>query len=549
MAWKGWTFGLVFALCVITTSRFADADQYKPSISVQNRRLGTLTFSRIVVRLSANEIGVEGNHLRIQFIETLRRLGYAARGAESLVFDQDDSNSARFVLGGTASEIQCRSLGGNARRCWLGVTWELLDRQNNRVTYRAHTRHAGDGDDPVRLADELIWGTFYSLLSRQTFVTALSGASSRTPVGKPNYAKANYLRCSRADAPMPTSAEALMQATVVVQAGERTGSGTVISGDGFVLTAAHVVAGRGPVYVQSRHGPKIEAGVIRLNAHSDVALLKARSGSEYPCIAIRREPVTVGEDLFAIGSPVAKELAFTLTRGVVSGVRTIDDVSLVQTDASINRGNSGGPLLDAKGRLVGVVSWKIVESGVEGIAFGISMQATLSALALEPADQSDSVLSRASAPAAGQKTASGVDDIADSVPALWPVHTPRPRAPPTATPSPPKKRRGPKTASAKLYGTTGLITAGVGAVGVGVTYALFQSQKDTLRQGGFDNLRLANDISWVTVLGGATLFGISELLPRERVPDKKLPPKKTAGSRGSWSVGIGPASAVLVGSY
>lgn len=540
-----WARALACTLIVLASARTASADPFKNPISVKDQNVGSITFSRLVVRLTANRIGVDDGNRRVQFIEALRRLGYQARGAESLVFERDDSDDARFVLGGTASELQCRTESTTWQRCWLGITWELLDRKRDRVTYRAHTRHAADGDSN-RIAHETIWGNYYSLLSRPAFVNALREQPSQSQIAKPSFAPAKYLRCARPDAAMPAAAETLMQATVIVRAGDRLGSGTLISADGFVLTAAHVVDGHnGNVEIQTRGGPKIAASIIRVNRRTDVAVLKTNSGSDYPCVSIRSEPATTGEDLFAIGSPLGNELSFTLTRGVVSGVRKIDDISLVQTDASINRGNSGGPLLDSKGKLLGVISFKVVESGVEGIAFGVSMQSALTGLALEPADQTDPVLSKTYV-AATSAPDKGVDDVPDQVPLLW---QPPPRVP-AAPPPPPAKPRGPKTSKAKRIGYLGLIAAGAGAVGVGVTYALYAGKKDTLRQDGFDNLRLANDISWVVTLGGAATFGLSELLPRERLPDKPLPTKKkSAHAHATLSVGIGPGMAVLRGTY
>lgn len=537
MGWRRVAFATVVGLLTATRVGSVQAEPYKSPLSAKDRQTGAVTFSRLVVRLSADEVGVEGDHLRVQFIETLRSLGYNARGAESLVFDRDDSAKARFVLGGTALELQCRPLSPMARRCWLGVTWELLDRQSDRVTYRAHARHMAEGTQPKELADQLIWGTYYSLLSRPKFLTALSSTSA--PPTRVVHASAKYLRCSRPESPMPGSAEALMSATVLVEAGQKVGSGTLISPDGFVLTAAHVVENEARIRFQPRGGAKIPATVIRSDPHADVALLKATTGSDYPCVTVRRETVAAGEDLFAIGSPYGHELAFTLTRGVVSGARSIDGVSLVQTDASINRGNSGGPLLDSSGRLVGVVSWKIVESGVEGIAFGVSVQSALDGLGIEPADHSEAILSQASvAPAPAAPT--NVDDAPDALPMLWPP------PPPPAAPSPP---RGPKSAPAKKLAWIGIITAGVGAVGVGATYAIYESEKYSLRQDGFDRLRLANDIAWIAVLGGSAAFGVSELLPRESPPAPLPARKRAARARPSLSIGVAPGAAVLRGTY
>lgn len=432
-----------------------------------------------------NEIGVEGGHLRVQFLEALRKNGYPALGAESLVFNQDKSQQARFVLGGNANELKCRALGANRRRCELGVGWELLGHKDDHVAYRLQTRHAATGTDPKALADQLVWGTFYSLLSGPKFMAALEEHKAAAPA-RPAFAKARFRRCTRKPAPMPASAESMMQATVVIRMDSELGSGSLVSPDGFVLTAAHVVADVDHASIQQRGRPKIKASVIRVDPTDDVALLKTTTGSDYPCIALRDTLAAIGSDVFAIGSPLGEDLSFSLTRGVVSGLQQIDGVAFVQTDASINRGNSGGPLIDSDGRLIGVVSWKLAGSDVEGLAFGVPVFAALGGLGLEPADASDPALDQ---PRRQQPVAKPhrVDDTADPVPSL---------VPPPPRPKVSEKPRGPKTRTARTFSIACWISAGAGAAGIGTTYLIYKTGERSVTQNGFDRARIANDVSW-----------------------------------------------------
>lgn len=506
------------------------ADPYRAPLHAHADKLESLTFSRLVVRFPGdNEIGVEGGHLRVQFLEALRHHGYPALGAESLVFDEDKSNQARFVLGGTANELACRTLDAKRRRCELGVSWELLDRRDDRVVYRVETRHATTGTNPKLMADQLLWGAFYSLLARPKLMAALEKRPEST-TARPSFATATMRRCVREAAPMPASAEAIMQATVVIQAGDALGSGSLVSPDGFILTAAHVVADADAVTFQQKGGPKVDATIVRVDETDDVALLKAKLGSDYPCIALRDAPIAVGNDVFAIGSPLGQELSFSLTRGVVSGLRKIDGKSFVQTDASINRGNSGGPLLDADARLMAVVSWKLAGSGVEGLAFGVPVTTAMNGLALTPGDASDPALDHSQAPKAVAK-APAVEDKADAVPALAP-----PPPPPVVD-----KPKGPKTRTARALSTAGWITAGAGAVGVGTTYVLYTQGKSSLTQAGFDRDRIANDMSWAAVVIGAGLVVTAELLPREPLKPHTSKPHVTAG--------VGPGSVAIRVTY
>ncbi len=526
MRTRGVLAAIAIGTACLARGASASADAYRKPLQASADKLESLTFSRLVIRIPGNnEIGVEGGHLRVQFLEALRKNGYPALGAESLVFDEDKSNKARFVLGGTANELACRTLSTRERRCELGVGWELLDRENDRVVYRTETRHATTGTDPKLMADQLLWGAFYSLLARPKLMAALKKGPDST-TARPSFAKATMRRCAREAAPMPASAETIMQATVVIQAGDALGSGSLVSPDGFILTAAHVVADADKVTFQQKGGPKIEATIVRVDASDDVALLKAKLGSDYPCIALRDTPLAIGNDVFAIGSPLGQELSFSLTRGVVSGLRKIDGKSFVQTDASINRGNSGGPLLDADARLMAVVSWKLAGSGVEGLAFGVPVTTAMDGLAVVPGDASDAALDRPQTPEPVAKPPP-VEDAADPVPSL--VLPP----PPPAV----EKPKGPKTRTARALSTAGWITAGAGAVGVGVSYAIYEQSKSSLTQGDFDRDRIANDFSWAAVVIGTGLIVTSELLPRQPVKARKAKPHVSAG--------VGPGSVAI----
>ncbi len=533
-----WLLCALLVCCGIALTTETRADPHRTPINVRGRKLAPLTFSRLVVRLARNEIGVEGDHLRIRLLEELRGNGYRALGAESLVFDRDDSKNARFVLGGPVFELACKDLSRTQRRCGVSVRWELLDRESDQVSYGVVTRHASTGTDPTRIGEDLLWGAFHSLLARPKFVKALAATEAAGSPPSPSFGKATYRACARPNAPMPASSEAALQGTVVVHAGNRLGSGTMISPDGFVLTAAHVVAGGQQIQIEQRAGRKLLAHAVRVDAAADVALLRIHSGRAYACIPVRTDSVAIGDDLFAIGSPLGKALAFSLTRGVVSGLRKMDGIALVQTDAGINRGNSGGPLLDAQGRLVAVVSFKAAGSGVEGIAFGVPTGTALERLALVPGEASEPVLQQAVQ--AVTPSAAPVDDVPDPVIPLDPP------PPPVAVVRPPvpEKPRGPKSPLARSLTTAGLITAGVGAIGVGTTYALYQGGASSLEQGEFDRLRLVNDISWLALAAGVGMFITSQALPRDPVPPRS-PKKPSARRRPSLSAGLGPGVVTL----
>ena len=163
-----------------------------------------------------------------------------------------------------------------------------------------------------------------------------------------------------------------MPAVVTVMARDGFGSGFFVASD-TVITNAHVIAGNDVVTLKRAGGYSRTARVESVSHDIDLAVLKLDISDFDQVVLPLADPreVTIGADVVAIGSP--RGLANTVTRGIVSGMRSIDNVSMVQTDAAINPGNSGGPLLDRRGRVLGVNTMKLGR-GTEGMAFAVSIQ-------------------------------------------------------------------------------------------------------------------------------------------------------------------------------
>jgi S1-C subfamily serine protease len=163
-----------------------------------------------------------------------------------------------------------------------------------------------------------------------------------------------------------------MPAVVTVVARDGFGSGFFVSSD-TVITNAHVIDGNDVVTLRRAGGYSRTARVAKVSQDIDLAVLKLHIADldQVGLPLAARNDATVGADVVAIGSPMG--LANTVTRGIVSGVRSMNNVDLVQTDAAINPGNSGGPLLDRRGRVLGVNTMKLGR-GAEGMAFAVSIQ-------------------------------------------------------------------------------------------------------------------------------------------------------------------------------
>ena len=173
---------------------------------------------------------------------------------------------------------------------------------------------------------------------------------------------------------------------VTVYAGDAMGSGFVISRDGYLLTDQHVVGSVRFVRVKFVTGREVDGEVVRVDRRRDVALIKLEN-DVYPYLPLGESSrVRPGADVFAIGTPLSESFAQTVTKGIVSGYGEEDGLRILRSDVSVHRGNSGGPLLDGSGVVVGlsVSGYMLMPEGVGvGLNAFIPIEEALDALAIE----------------------------------------------------------------------------------------------------------------------------------------------------------------------
>ena len=161
-----------------------------------------------------------------------------------------------------------------------------------------------------------------------------------------------------------------------LQEGQSSGSGILISEDGYIITNNHVVDGAKEITILLNTGKEYKAKLIGKDARTDLAVLKIDVTGIVHAMLGDSSALQVGELAVAIGNPLGNELAGSVTVGVISALNrsiTVDDrkLTLIQTDAAINPGNSGGALINSYGEVIGINSVKMSASGVEGIGFAI----------------------------------------------------------------------------------------------------------------------------------------------------------------------------------
>ncbi|MBK8586176.1 MAG: trypsin-like peptidase domain-containing protein [Bacteroidetes bacterium] len=159
------------------------------------------------------------------------------------------------------------------------------------------------------------------------------------------------------------------------------GSGFIVSQDGYIVTNYHVADGqKNNIQVKMNSNIKLKATVVKSNEEYDLLLLKIDVDELKPLYIGKSEDMETGDDVYAIGTPLETSLGQSITKGIISGVREIGGMNYLQTDVSINSGNSGGPLINDKGEVIGVTTMKLSGKGIEGIGFCIPSKTVLEML-------------------------------------------------------------------------------------------------------------------------------------------------------------------------
>ena len=235
----------------------------------------------------------------------------------------------------------------------------------------------------ICLVTALLAGGLGGTLGYVFAVRGGAGAGTTTLGAPPQDAPAAV---QRAPESLAGVAKRVLPSVVTVRVSGAIGSGFVATADGYVITNDHVVEGAtGSASVSFSDGSTASATIVGHDAESDIAVIKVGKSGLPPVAFGNSDAIAVGDPVLAFGSPLA--LANTVTSGIVSALdRTIQAgdpggqvryYAAIQTDAAVNQGNSGGPLVDAAGRVVGVnsvirsVGGNETEAGNIGLAFAI----------------------------------------------------------------------------------------------------------------------------------------------------------------------------------
>jgi serine protease Do len=352
-------------------------------LNLDKENLNNISFSKLKYNTDNYYYSIydnDGKRILEKINKDLSDIGFKVNIAEQTLFEEK-LDKVDFSIGAEVISTYVKTLGTSGFNISTIVKWVVYDMNNEKVVLNinsfgySNSKKARDFSQEYELA---LRDAMNHLIYNDEFQNIVSSKVTRKEEKDVQEALTiNFIE------KVPDNEEDILnytkKATVTIKTNEGHGSGFFISADGYLLTNDHVIKNANTIEIELNSGLIIDAEVIRQDTKNDVALLKV-VGKGFKSIPIFSEKVTTGIEVYAVGTPADVNLGQTVTKGIISGKRVIEENTYIQTDVSINKGNSGGPLINVKGEVLGIVSAKLSGYGIEGIGFGIPIIKALEAL-------------------------------------------------------------------------------------------------------------------------------------------------------------------------
>lgn len=310
------------------------------------------------------------------FPDTFRREVRAAgfeSGSDDL-FDNEADSAGEFTIGArvkgmTADACSAESEYVSHREkgsMSFTIEWQVYSKLQRKVVATIPTSGAFAIDRFQRdgVINPLMVGAFRenvrALTESEAFRTIfVADAEQAAQEQKP---QSNNLIVLTGAAPGAKAIPEASGAVVAVLAGAGHGTGFLVSSDGYIITNEHVVGKETKVRVRWSDGFESDGEVVRRHKARDVALIRTNPHGRQPLYIHRGSPAP-GATVFAVGTPLDLKFQTTVTKGIVSANRIFEGFTFIQSDVAVAHGNSGGPLLNEKGAVIGITDWGHREDG------------------------------------------------------------------------------------------------------------------------------------------------------------------------------------------
>ena len=317
---------------------------------------------------SGGKVNLSSEELVDVFRDELERYGWPVVGSTDDLFSGYDISGAELLIAAKITDLEstiCYPLIGfgnydSKGSMRMSVEWQVYNPARKEILGTVITQGSAILNQTMPEADYELMATSFSvavnnLLASSDF-RSMADRSGKLPSDVVSNDTIREIQNTKVlNKSIEEALEKAKLSTVVIRTANGHGSGFAIGRGNYLLTNAHVVGEAKNVTVVTSSQISLTAKVEVVDKGRDIALLSI-SGISLPALSISNEKLGTASDLYAVGAPLDEMLSSTVTRGMFSSVRQFDGYSWLQSDVAVSPGNSGGPLLNDKGHVVGITA-------------------------------------------------------------------------------------------------------------------------------------------------------------------------------------------------
>ncbi len=362
-------------------------------------QMGLLCIGQGDLTWKGGKLSIDSDEFTEAFKDELEKASFKTVGDTSALFEDASTWKSEILVAGLVKELKANICYPNAGfgnfssakgESYLKVEWQIYSKLDRTVVHSVVTEgsskvaSATDGGDVTSVINAFAQAS-RNLLADEKFRSIVSRggeAVNETIVKSGDKIVLSNNRSKK----LGSSPSEWSNAVATIFAGRGHGSGFLIS-DNLIMTNHHVVGDSKSVNVKFGNGVELIGAVVAFNSSKDVAIVKVDAVLPKHFVLNKNLPL-VGSEVYAIGSPLDESFNSTVSKGIVSGIRQEKTNTLIQSDVNIRPGNSGGPLVDKNGNVVGIaVSGLVINNVSQGINFFIPINDALNVLNASYASQ------------------------------------------------------------------------------------------------------------------------------------------------------------------
>lgn len=377
--------------------------------SVGKLQAGLLCVNQGPLKLGTKRLPINGQILNSLFRKELGSLNYDVVGDPDVLIGDRSANQAPYLIEGLVTQLEANvcfpiygAWGKSSGSSRLSVEWSIYRTLDHQIVLKIRTQGSYDTGGTVSGGGvKVVEGAFAvavrNLLAKQSFYSLIVEDVESPPQFARKIKKAptdqtrkvllpllvDYSSFERGSKKDSLDLDEVLHSVVSIRSSNSLGSGFLISSDGFILTNEHVIRGVNEVKVILQNGLELVGHVLRSNSERDVALIRVPVERSHR-LALSPNKPRVGEDVYAVGTPLLEGLQGTVSKGIVSAIREINGLAYIQSDTNIQPGNSGGPLVNDGGYVIGITVSGLSQRGnLLGLNFFIPIKEALEGLNIQ----------------------------------------------------------------------------------------------------------------------------------------------------------------------